>query len=90
MSADLMTPSVHLNGTSGEQLFEQVCGVLDVLRALRKAMDDASPNARDYYIQGDDAFKIAVLQHDARGFKVTVLIEEYQALAEGIADQRGV
>jgi len=79
-------PTIHINGTDGAELFAQVCAVLGALRALRKAQDEAQPNGRDYYPQGEGALRAATLEHQARVDKVRELIGEYQALAEAIVD----
>lgn len=59
-------PTVHLNGTSGDDLFRQVCEAGSALRRALAAMSEAAPNARDYYPQGDLAFRAAVREHDER------------------------
>lgn len=44
----LVLPQINLNGSSRESLIAQQCLVLDALRALMSAMQEASPNGRDY------------------------------------------
>jgi hypothetical protein len=44
----LVLPQINLNGTSRSMLVAQQCDVLDALRALQEAMQEASPNGRDY------------------------------------------
>lgn len=59
MVGELKPPTIHLNGTSGTELFEAGERVYDALRATIEAMLTATPNARDYYVQGVEAFKEA-------------------------------
>lgn len=47
----LALPQVNLNGTAREQLVEQQCDVVVILRALLKAMAEAYPNGRDYQLR---------------------------------------
>jgi hypothetical protein len=81
-------PTIHLNGTSSDDLFAQVCVVLEALRWARDAMRRAAPHGRDYYIQGDQAFNNANGEHVARLDKLTDIMREYEAMAEYIADER--
>ncbi len=59
----MLLPSIHLNGTSAEQLLEQACEAGNAVRAAIVALEAAGPNARDYYPQGDDAFTRARAEH---------------------------
>lgn len=82
----MIYPTVHLNGTSRNELmsgFESAArGVNDALRALQ----DAAPNARDYYPQGDGAFKIATTEHVARMAKLQDVLAELSDLLEKTCD----
>lgn len=52
-------PTIHLNGTSKQMLLD---GYLAALRALKDAQEALSKiefNARDYYVQGPDAWPAA-------------------------------
>jgi hypothetical protein len=44
----LTLPHVNLNGTSRESLVAQQCDVMHALVALQKALQEASPNGRDF------------------------------------------
>lgn len=80
-------PTLHMNGTSGQALLEQVEGVLSALRKLQEAMANATPNGRDYYVQGDGAAGEAIAEHDARRMKLCDLVVDYTALADSVVDQ---
>ncbi len=83
----MLTPSIHLNGTAGQDLLDQIDGVARALRATIEAMADAAPNARDYYPQGDDAYYRARNAHQNRAGRIREMLKEYEALAESISDE---
>lgn len=83
----LTRPTIHLNGTSAEELFEQVCNVLRDLRSARAVMAAAAPHGRDYPIN-DYSFIHANSEHTDRLLRLGSIIREYEALAEHIADER--
>ena len=81
----LIHPTVHLNGTSKDELLQ---GYLDAINALREAsvkIGHAGPNARDYYVQGHDAFTQARDQHVARLIKLAEVQKELEQIAEKLA-----
>jgi len=81
---DLARPTVHLNGTSRDELrraYENASQA--VFRAL-DAVAQASPNGRDYYPQGPDAIITAGKQHRERTKKLHEVLEELQAIEEGL------
>jgi hypothetical protein len=86
----MTNPTIHLNGTSVEDLFAQVSVVLEALRLARNAMRRAAPHGRDYYPQGPGALPVAHDEHNARLDKLTDIMREYEALAEYLADERDV
>jgi hypothetical protein len=49
-----ITPTVHINGTSQESLIEQAIAVAQAVNDVCDVLRDASPNARDYYVQHQD------------------------------------
>lgn len=83
----MMIPTVHLNGTGGEDLLNQYT---DAYEAVCKAIDaicNAGPNARDYYVQGPDAARAAQREHEARVSALKHVRDEITVIAEGIQDQ---
>ena len=83
----LEIPTVHLNGTSGEDLLEQITEAGSAAFALLKALERAAPNGRDYYVQGPDSLKRAEAEHRNRASKVKEVLSELERIAEGIAEQ---
>ena len=65
-------PTVHSNGTSHRELWEGYEAAYDAVRAAQDALRKIEFNARDYYVQGNDAYSKA---RDHR-------IEQRQALAQ--------
>jgi hypothetical protein len=80
----MMTPTIHLNGTSKEVLMEQVLDALNGLRGALNAMEAAAPNARDYYPQLDRAFERARKEHEERCMRVRKVMEEYGLMLDTI------
>jgi hypothetical protein len=61
-----LVPTVHINGTSRDALVEQNESARNAVRVAINALEAAQPNARDYYPQGDGAFRAAMAQHTER------------------------
>jgi hypothetical protein len=70
---------VHVNGTSREELQDQLRAVCDALYKVVAAMERAAPNARDYYPLGNDAFRQAVAQDMQRRNLIQDMRKEYLA-----------
>jgi hypothetical protein len=62
----MMKPSIHLNGTSRDDLFDGYMVAMAAVEAAIDALVRCAPHGRDYYPQGDDAWKQAYAEHDAR------------------------
>jgi hypothetical protein len=71
-------PTVHLNGTSGPDLLEQITKAREGVEAAIARLQDAAPNGRDYYPQGPDAYPAARAEHDARLQRLTTVERELQ------------
>jgi hypothetical protein len=81
------TPTVHLNGTSGEMLLEGYkAAAIAVNEALCK-LEESAPNARDYYVQGAREFSHAMDEHMLRCHKLTAVREELVGLLHHVQDQ---
>jgi hypothetical protein len=87
--AAMMVPTIHLNGTSRQELLD---GYVVTLRAVCDAIDalsKAHPNGRDYYVQGPDATHKAKDEHRSRVHRLASVRDELAAIAEAIHDQGG-
>lgn len=79
-------PTVHLNGTSAEELSNQWLEVLSAALRLEKALQDAQPHDRDYYVQDEQGLglvarnenrarlsAVAEIERDAREMRAHIL-----------------
>lgn len=80
----MMTPTVHLNGTSRDELVAQFERASNALALALQALMDAAPNARDYYVQNGDAFTKARTEHYARVERVQQVKDEIEQLWESV------
>jgi hypothetical protein len=82
----MQKPTIHLNGTPADVLFEEVMtarrAVMDAVEKLQRA----APNGRDYYPQGDDAIRVAMAEHSNRVGRLMSVLAELNELAEYLAD----
>lgn len=82
-----MKPTIHLNGTSKEELERQVEEAYSALGDALCKLANMAPNGRDYYPQGADALYKAQDEHRARMQKITDIQKELEELAEYLAFQ---
>lgn len=73
-------PTIHLNGTSKDALLSQLETAHSALQDALCALSKASPNARDYYVQGNDAFGEAQNEHRQRLEKVAGVAREIESI----------
>ena len=69
-------PTVHLNGTSAKDLWAGYEAAYEAVRAAQDALGKIEFNARDYYVQGNEAYGKA-RDHRTEQFIKLVDIEEY-------------
>jgi hypothetical protein len=89
MTTILATPTVHINGTSKQALIDQLGDAIHALHEAGRKLAAATPNARDYYVQGNDAFTTAMRQHDARMTKLREIVAELETIGDAVFDQGG-
>jgi hypothetical protein len=82
-------PTIHLNGTHPKDLFEGAEKTYQALRSAWEQMAASAPNARDYYVQGPDAFRRAADEHTQRMKLLNGMINDYSKLLESICDAPG-
>lgn len=83
----MMLPTIHLNGTSARELFDQTHEAARAIRAAMEAIGRAAPNGRDYYPQGNFAIGDAVTEHRARLAALQKIAAELQKILEHVADR---
>ena len=85
-------PSIHLNGTSAEALERQYENASTALVAAIEALCEASPNGRDYYVQGASATQEAIAEHEARIKSLRAVLKDVDTLGshvQVIINERG-
>jgi hypothetical protein len=85
----MIFPTLHMNGTSKQQLLDDCCDMGHALNAAMEKMIENGPNGRDYYPQGDQAFAQARKEHMDRIAKIHAVKAEIDQIAEHIADAEG-
>ena len=83
----LVTPTLHLNGSSADVLKDQFIEAARALRRALEAMVNAAPNDRDYYITVDNTGTQARREHEARCAGVKAVLLEYEEILEGLQEQ---
>jgi len=81
-----MVPSIHLNGTSKQELLEQQLVVMRALRDAIIALRAAAPHGRDYYPQGAGTIDRALEEHSRRLDKLHAIHAEIGGLALAITE----
>lgn len=84
----MMTPTIHLNGTSKSSLIEQNRIARTVLRTSIEALREARPHARDYYPQNEFAFGHALSEHNSRMDRLESVLHELEELGRELARSR--
>jgi hypothetical protein len=77
-------PTVHLNGTSAEELRDQLDAAVEGLRAARQAVVQAAPNGRDYYVQDAIARGRAMGAHERRCGELTRMLAELEEMRDHV------
>lgn len=77
----MITPTIHLNGTSREALLEAVCTAGQAVDEAMTALCKAAPHGRDYYPQGAGALAEAEATHREWLAKLREVYDELMALA---------
>jgi hypothetical protein len=83
----VIVPMVHSNGTSKEELMQQLLDAHHALTEALGAMGRASPHGRDYYVMGNETLTKAGDDHRARIAKLVEVIEEIEEIAQGVIAQ---
>lgn len=82
----LVTPCVHLNGTGREALTHNARTAAQAVLDACDALSAASPNARDYYPLGDDAYPRSARAWGERMEALRALAQELMDYADTIED----
>jgi hypothetical protein len=80
-------PTVHLNGTSARDLIAGYQTAYSGVTAAIEALQASAPNARDYYVQGPDAFALARTEHESRMHRLADITAELLVLFDAVDAQ---
>lgn len=85
----MIVPTIHLNGTSGTELLEQVTDAAQAIYTAIEVLQKAFPHARDYYVQPDypAGLEKAQKEWEARQEHLMVVYRELEDLAGKISDE---
>lgn len=81
-------PTVHLNGSSVNNLKDDWLWVSDAARTLLNKLTEASPNSRDYYPQGGSAYAIARDEHADRMRAVQGIVADANLILAHLQSQQ--
>jgi len=86
---NVIAPTIHRNGTSADDIQEQLQKAYRAVNEASKALSAAYPNARDYYVQGNEAFPKARREWDERQAKLKSVADDLLAIHIAIDEQGG-
>jgi hypothetical protein len=82
------TPTVHLNGTSGDALLRACIDAAMALTKARDALCETAPHGRDYYVQSDpDALQKAQRAHQDRLTRIEQIHDEIEEIGIAVSEQ---
>ena len=87
MTKEMTMPCIHLNGTSATELTAQLTAAYRACNAAIEALQEAAPNARDYYVISPEAYPAARREHEARMHRLADIQHELLAIMENIDEQ---
>lgn len=73
---NITAPTVHLNGTGYQDLWNGYEAAYEAVRAAQEALAKIEFNSRDYYVQGPDAWSKA-LEHRIEQASALRQVEDY-------------
>ncbi len=80
----MILPTVHLNGTSKNELARQLLEAHEAVQKAMEALQEAAPNGRDYYVQGASAIFDAQTEHFDRLGRLNSVAKELEEIAQHV------
>lgn len=77
----LKVPSVHLNGTSKQELLNQYRNAYHDIATAIRTLQQACPHGRDYYLQPAGSYEQARIEHVKRLARLESVQDELEAIA---------
>ncbi len=90
MTEALLIPTVHMNGTSRDELEKQLRDASDAIRKAMAVLHKACPNDRDYYVRSQDAGLAARAQHRSRMQRLESVRQELEAIFMAMQNNRNL
>ncbi len=85
----MLTPTIHLGGTSEKTLIEQNRAVRVALGTAMDLMREARPHGRDFYTQHPEAITLANNDHLARMSKLQSVLDDLDEISRSLHEQAG-
>ena len=87
----VVSPSVHLNGTSQKSLLDSRGDAHDALNNAYEVLKQTAPNGRDYYVSAADpkSLERATEQHMARLNAIQAVMDSIESEMDLILQQEG-
>lgn len=82
-----LAPTLHLNGTGAASLQREYYAFYKAVNSAIEALADATLNARDYYVQGPEAYSQARAERDAAFAHLGAAKLYAEEMLSGIMDQ---
>jgi len=73
-------PTIHLNGSGRDRLIAGYTAAWRAMQKARETLANVEFHARDYYVQGDDAYQQARAQRDAQFADLNRIQQEIEAI----------
>lgn len=73
-------PTIHLNGTSKEELLEKYITAQEAVQTAIDAVMNTYPHARDYYVISSEAVKRSYEEYKERIIKLEQIRSELEAI----------
>lgn len=78
-------PTIHMNGTSAEELRDGYAAACDALNTALEALQAARPNRRDYHTRAPEVWAAASKEHERRMHRLADTKHELITLHEHCA-----
>lgn len=86
MEKKLIVPIIHLNGSSQESLEIQYHNAARSVMDAINELSNSGPNQRDYYPQGEEAWRCAKEEHESRVNRLRSVYDELLYLFNTVSD----
>ena len=82
----MVSPTIHMNGTSRESLMAGYRAAYDAIGTAIDLLAKTAPHGRDYYVQDSNAINVAIAEHRTRMMQLEVAKAEIETIILAIMD----